>query len=173
MQSINASNYAYNSFDFSMQTSSGDKINLKLFDEKSSDISYKKNSNSTTMMLSLRHSYGYEFHYEGNGIDENDKKEIAKALEKIEPMLEKYLKNISKSEENLPLSKIVNSAFDMKQILPQPTDLDTKNYLNDKLLDSFDKVLQNAKKQNDNLLEETKKLFESLIKQMDRFELYM
>ena len=173
MQSINSSNYNYNSFDFSMQTSSGDKIDLKLFDEKSSELSYKQDDNSTSMMLILRHSYGYEFHYEGNGIDAQDKKEIAKALEKIEPMLEKYLENVEQSKDSISPSNIINSAFDMKQILPKPNDLDTKNYLSDKLLDSFDKVLQNIQEQNDKILEEAKKLFDSLVKQMDRFELYI
>jgi len=173
VQSINSSNYNYNSFDFSMQTSSGDKIDLKLFDEKSSELSYKQDDNSTSMMLSLRHSYGYEFHYEGNGIDAQDKKEIAKALEKIEPMLEKYLENVEQSKDSISPSNIINSAFDMKQILPKPNDLDTKNYLSDKLLDSFDKVLQNIQEQNDKILEEAKKLFDSLVKQMDRFELYI
>ena len=173
MQSINANNYSYNNFDFSMQTSSGDNIELKLYDEKSSEISYKKNGNKTEMMLSLTHSYGYSFHYEGNGIDANDQKEIDKAIKSIKPMLERYMENVKNSEEDFSMAEITNSAFDINQYLPKVDDLNTKNYLSDQTLKTIDKILEKAEHQNQKMLEHAQKLFDSLLKQMDRFELYM
>lgn len=173
MQSIQANTYDYNNFNFSMQTSSGDKIDLKMYDEKSSEISYKQNQNSTSMMLSLSHSYGYSFKYEGNGIDAQDQKEIDKAMETIKPMLEKYMENVKESEEDFSIAEITNKAFDINQYLPKTENLATKNYLSDKTLKTIDKILEKAEHQNEKMLKHAQKLFDSLLKQMDRFELYM
>lgn len=174
MQSLQASAYNYNDFNFNMQTSSGDKIDLKLYDEKSSELSYKKDENSTSMMLSLKHSYGYSFSYEGDGIDANDKKEIAEAMKEIKPMMEKYFDNVNESKDSHPsISEITNSAFEMNKLLPKAEDLNTKNYINDKMLHTMDKILEKAENQNEKILKEAQKLFESLLKQQDRFELYM
>ena len=173
MQSIQAGTYDYNNFNFSMQTSSGDKIDLKMYDEKSSEMSYKKDGNSTEMMLSLTHSYGYSFSYEGDGIDAQDKKEIDQAMETIKPMLEKYMENVEDSEENFSMSEITNRAFDINQYLPKTDNLDTKNYLSDKTLKTIDKILEKAEHQNEKMLKHAQKLFDSLLKQMDRFELYI
>ncbi len=173
MLSINTNNYNYNDFNFSMQTSSGDKIDLKMYDEKSSEVTFKKNGNTSSMMLSLTHSYGYSFHYEGNGIDAQDKKEIDAAMRTIKPMLEQYMENVKESEENFSMSEITNRAFDINQYLPKTENLNTKNYLSDQTLKTIDKLLEKAEHQNEKMLKHAQKLFESLLKQMDRFELYI
>ncbi len=173
MQSINTSEYNYNNFNFSMQTSSGDKINLKMYDEKSSEMSYKKDGNKTEMMLSLTHSYGYSFKYEGNGIDAQDQKEIDEAMKAIKPMLEKYMENVKESEEDFSMAQITNKAFGINQYLPKTDNLNTKNYLSDQTLKTIDKILEKAENQNEKILKHAQKLFDSLLKQMDRFELYI
>ena len=173
MQNIQTNTYSYNDFNFSMNTSSGDRIDLKMYDEKSEEISYKKDQNSTSTMLSLSHSYGYSFKYEGNGIDAQDKKEIDKAMETIKPMLEKYMENVKESEKNFNIADITNKAFDINQYLPRTENLDTKNYLSDKTLKTIDKILEKAENQNEKMLKHAQKLFDLLLKQMDRFELYI
>lgn len=171
MQSINASNYSYNDFNFSMKTSSGDTIDLKMYDERAAEFSHQKNDTTETTTLSLSHSYGYNFRYEGNGIDEQDKKEIAEAMKLIQPMMEDYLKNVAESEPKN--SDIINSAFDINSYLPKPKDNNTKNYLNDETLKTIDKVLEKVENQNEKILKEAQKLFDALLKQSERFELYM
>ena len=173
MQSVQANNYNYNDFGFSMQTSSGDKIDLQLYDEKSSEVSYKKDGKSTEMMLSLAHSYGYKFAYKGDGIDAQDKKEIDQAMKTIKPMLEQYMKNVKESENDFSMSEITNKAFDINQHLPKAKDLNTKNYLSDKTLKNIDKILEKADNQNEKMLKHAQKLFDSLQKHMDSFELYI
>jgi len=173
MQNISTNNYNYNDFNFSMQTSSGDKIDLKLYDEKSSEMSYKENQNSKELMLSLSHSYGYDFAYEGNGIDAQDQKEIDAAMKTIKPMLEKYMENVKESEEDFSIAQITNTAFDINQYLPKAKDLNTKNYLSDQTLKNIDKILEKAENQNEKMLNHAQKLFDSLLKHMDRFELYI
>jgi hypothetical protein len=115
MNSINASSYSYNDFNFSMQTSSGDTINLKMYDEQSTDFSHQNDANASTTTLSLSHAYGYNFKYEGNGIDAQDKQEIAEAMKLIQPMLEDYLKNVADSEPKN--ADIINQAFDINTYL--------------------------------------------------------
>ena len=173
MQSVNTSNYNYNDFNFSMQTSSGDKIDLKLYDEKSSELSFSKYGNSTSLTLSLTHSYGYSFRYEGDGIDAQDKKEIDQAMKTIQPMLDKYMQNVKDGEEDFSMSEITNRAFDINNYLPKTQNQDTKNYLQNQTLKSIDKILEEVQYQNQKVLEHAQKLFESIMKQMDRFELYM
>ena len=174
MQSINTNNYSHNDFSFSMQTSSGDKIDLLLYDEKSSEISMKSDKKSTNMSLSLSHSYGYSFNYVGNGIDENDKKEIKAAMKIIQPMLEKYFSNINKSQNSQSEAEITNKAFDINSYLPKFTNENNNkiNYLNDKTLQTIDKILENTKNQNNKILKHAQKLFDKLIKQSSGFEYY-
>lgn len=171
MNSVSSSNYSYNDFNFSMQTSSGDTINLKMYDERSLEVAHTEDEASSLTTLSLSHAYGYRFEYEGNGIDAADKKEIEKAMKQIQPMLDEYLQSVAKSEKND--KNIINTAFDINTFLPKSTDANTNAYLNDKTLKTIDKVLEKAEHQNEKILKEAQKLFEALLKQRERFELYM
>lgn len=173
MQSIGMSNYSYNNLDFSMQTSSGDTIDLRLYDEKSSEIFYEKNKNTTTTILSLSHSYGYNFNYEGNGIDAKDKIEIAQAMELVKPMMEKYFESVNTNDENPSSSDITNNAYNINSYLPKTEDLNTQNYLNNNTLNTIDEILKKAENQNQKILQEAQKLFEALLNQTNKFELYM
>ena len=73
-QISSANNLNYNSFGFSLQTSSGDTIDLSMYDSRSASISQEQSGNTQSTTLSLSHAYGYSFHFDGNGIDENDQK---------------------------------------------------------------------------------------------------
>lgn len=171
MQSISTSQYSYNDFNFSMKTSSGDTIDLKMYDERLAEFSHQKNDTTETTTLSLSHAYGYSFHYEGNGIDAQDKKEIEEAMKLIQPMMEDYLKNVAENEPKN--SDVINSAFDINRYLPKAKDNNTQNYLNDETLKTIDSALQNVEKHNEKILKEAKKLFDALLKQQNHFEFYM
>lgn len=173
MQSINANNYSYNSLDFSLKTSSGDVIDLSMYDERSTELSQEKSGNTLSTTLSLSHAYGYSFHYEGNGIDANDQKEIDAAMKEIQPMMDEYLKNVQESSITPSHAKTTNTAYDINAKLPKTDDLNTQNYMNDSILKSFDKLLEKADKQNNKLLQEAQKLFDSILKQQKEFELYL
>lgn len=173
MQSINANNYSYNSLDFSLKTSSGDVIDLSMYDERSTEFSQEKSGNTLSTTMSLSHAYGYSFHYEGNGIDANDQKEIDAAMKEIQPMMDEYLKNIEKSGTSATQAKTTNTAYEINAKLPKTDDLNTQNYMNDSILKSLDKMLAKAEKQNEKLLQEAQKLFDSILKQQKGFELYL
>lgn len=173
MQSISASNYSYNSLDFSLQTSSGDTIDLSMYDERSLEVSQEQSGNTSSTSLSLSHAYGYSFQYKGNGIDANDQKEIDAAMKLIQPMMDEYLKNVEESGNSTTQAKTTNTAYDINSKLPTIEDLNTQNYANDSILKSLDKILEKAQKQNEKLLQEAQKLFDSILKQQKGFELYI
>ena len=173
MQSISASNYSYNSLDFSLQTSSGDTIDLSMYDERSLEVSQEQSGNTSSTSLSLSHAYGYSFHYKGDGIDANDQKEIDAAMKLIQPMMDEYLKNVEESGNSTSQAKTTNTAYDINSKLPTIEDLNTQNYANDSILKSLDKILEKAQKQNEQLLKEAQKLFDSILKQQKGFELYI
>ncbi len=168
---MSVSNYAYNDFSVSLQTSSGDTINLQMYDEKAVDFSHSADKTSSTTTFSLSHAYGYSFEYSGDGIDDNDKQEIQAAMKLVQPMLDEYLSNI---EQNAPSSaEITNTAFDINTYLPATKDSNTQSYLNDNLLKTMDESLSTLKQQNEKILQNAQKLFDALLKQRKSFELYM
>ncbi|WP_041957431.1 hypothetical protein [Sulfurospirillum arsenophilum] len=173
MQSISASNYSYNSLDFSLQTSSGDTIDLSMYDERSLEVSQEQSGNTSSTSLSLSHAYGYSFQYKGDGIDANDQKEIDAAMKLIQPMMDEYLKNVEESGNSTTQAKTTNTAYDINSKLPTIEELNTQNYANDSILKSLDKILEKAQKQNEKLLQEAQKLFDSILKQQKGFELYI
>ena len=173
MQSIGTQNYSYNSLDFSLKTSSGDVIDLSMYDERSTEFSQEKSGNTLSTTMSLSHAYGYSFHYEGNGIDANDQKEIDAAMKEIQPMMDEYLKNVEKSGTSATQATTTNTAYDINAKIPKTDDLNTQNYINDSILKSFDKLLEKAGKENEKLLQEAQKLFDSILKQQKGFELYL
>jgi len=116
MATIGASSASNNAFGFSLQTSSGDVINLSMYDTRTTDISQETNGNTRTTTLSLSHAYGYNFQYQGDGIDANDQKEIDEAMKAIQPMMDKYLQSVKESATNQ--AQITNSAFDISSKLP-------------------------------------------------------
>jgi len=161
---------AYNSLDFTIKTRSGDTLSLNMYDNKSMHYSASKEGNVQTRELTLSHAYGYKFSYEGNGIDAQDQKEIAQALEALQPRIQEYLKNVEQSGIPTPRD-ILNSAFDFRQELPTPKDANHKNAIAQGLLETFDKTLGSMGAQQ-KALETAQTLFEKMLDQLESFSLY-
>ena len=155
-------------FNFSMQTSSGDKISLSSHATKESSLSQMKDDALTTTAISLRESYGYSFSYEGNGIDAQDKKEIDAALKRIKPLLD-FMNpdaNFQKTNKN-----ITNKAMDINALLPKSEDSNMTNYMKDSLVTMMDEMMK-AFKANDETLALAKNVFDQLDQQMKGLNLY-
>jgi len=167
MFSISQNSYQMQGFDFSMQTSSGDKIDLSMYSSKKSDISLQKDKNILQMSLSLKEEFGYSFSYSGNGIDEQDKKEIQEALKKIEP----FLGIFGGDKTDLPQSQKTNLAFDMNNLLPKPKDENHKNFIKDSVIDKMDEMLK-AFDAIDEMTKLAKDVFDELSKQMEQLSIY-
>ena len=81
MLTTNIYNHQHSSaFNFQMRTSSGDEINLKGYKESQLEIQRSEDENFQSTSISLRESYKYSFSYVGDGISEQDQKEIDEAV---------------------------------------------------------------------------------------------
>jgi len=155
-------------FDFNMRTSSGDKIHLDAYKESQLELSHTKESNLETTSLSLRESYGYSFSYSGNGLDEQDKKEIDQALKKISPLLS----FLNPKEAFNPTDKnISDKAMDINALLPKTEETNMTNYMKDTLVTMMDDMMK-AFDANDKILTLAKEVFDALDKQMEGLRLY-
>ena len=90
-------NSSLNSFDFKFKTSSGDEINLSVYNNKSLEYKKQNGKNTQTSELTLSHKYGYKFEFKSNGLSQQDKLEIAKTLESITPKIDEFIKQADKN----------------------------------------------------------------------------
>ena len=154
------------SFNFSFTTSDGDKIDLKMFDSIESGSSYKKGRGFESEEFTLKHMYGYEFHYEGNGLSEQDKKEIKEAFKKIRPLFEKFIKQKEANEKVM-----ANTAQMIKSFLPELKNENHANAIKSEGVKTFDDVLKQIKA----TLEEVRKakeFFDRLFDNSKKLELF-
>lgn len=171
MTNINTNQMAYNGLDFSFQTSSGDNISLSMYDRKELSTNSTNVGNMSMQEFSLTHAYGYEYHYEGNGIDENDQKEIAKALEALQPKIDEFLENVENSGIPSP-REILNSSKDLRDELPEIKDNEQKMAIQNQVLKLFDDSVQKYFP-NEDILKSAKALFDKLNEQLESFSLYV
>jgi hypothetical protein len=160
--------YGLNSanFDFSFVTSDGDKIDFKMYDSVEVSSSYKKGNGYISRELTLKHEYGYEFHYEGNGLSKEDIKEIKEAFKKIKPLFEKFIKQKDANEK-----VVTNTAQMLKSMLPKIKNENHSNALKQEGVNTFDDILKQIKASLEEL-KKAKELFDKMFdnsKQLDFF----
>ncbi|MGE4398880.1 MAG: hypothetical protein AB7D29_05080 [Campylobacterales bacterium] len=142
---------------FSFQTSSGDKIDLQLYSQK--QLGYEQNKDGESLMFASKE--GYKFRFETNGLSEQDKAEIADAMKKIEPMINKFIDDSgSNSFLKEPLDMV---AANINATLPKPKDDNAKNALSASTVGLFDNLLKKAEKPKD-LFEDMQKLLDKILK---------
>ena len=135
-------NSSLNSFDFKFKTSSGDEINLSVYNNKSLEYKKQSDKNTQTSELTLSHKYGYKFEFKSNGLSQQDKLEIAKALEDITPKIDELINNKNQ-----------------------------KNAIGSSVLDLFDNLLK-QNKADEKTLQSSKNLFDDILKQLQSFSIY-
>jgi hypothetical protein len=155
---LSVNRYALNSssFEFKFTTSDGDKIDLKLSDTVEASSSFKKGDGEILEEFTLKHKFGYEFSYEGNGLSSEDIKEIKEAFKKMQPLLEKFLKE--KKENDKVMSNVSNY---LKGMLPKIKNDNHLNAMKSEGVKTFDDVLKKIKAGLDEL-NKAKELFDKL-----------
>jgi len=141
----------------SFQTSSGDKIDLQLYSKQ--ELGYEKNDSGES--ISFAQKEGYKFHFETNGLSEQDKSEIADAMKKIEPAVKKFMEDNSSSSFMKEPLDIITSNISAK--LPKPKDENAKNALSASTVGLFDNLLKKADKPED-IFGDMKKLLDKILK---------
>ena len=160
------SSYALNSYyahnlDISMKTSSGDLISLNFANEKSASLSSSQDEDSKKSSLSFASLQSFHFSIESNGIDAQDKKEIAAFMKKAEPYINKFLDELAQDAPKSPVTQLANKIADIFK----SGNIDTNehsNLLKSNIVKSFDNAFQALK-----LPQETPEIsMEDLIKQI-------
>lgn len=161
---------SYNNFSFNFKTNSGDQINLFMYDNKSIKYNSEENDTAKTKELTLSHQYGYKFEYKTNGLSEQDRNEISKAMEILKPKISEFMKKV---KENEPFSNqdMTNLAASLKNSLPEIKNENQKNALSNKILNNFDELIK-KNKPDLNFLSTTNKLFKEILKQLDGLNIY-
>ena len=85
--------------------------------------------------------------------------------------MEKFIKNVKDGEEPT-FAKITNLANSLKKQLPEIKDENHKNFISNNTLNLFDRLME-KQKADQKILENSKKLFDGLIEQLDSFKFYV
>ena len=176
-----ANNYYSHDLNIAMRTSSGDVIKMDFSNQNSSSLSYEKTNASESLSASFSSMQSFKFSIDSNGIDAQDKKEIAAFMKKAQPLIDKFLQEFSKDAPNTPVTKLAKqivTAFDSQIHDNKNKD----NYIKTNIVKAFDKALQKFKspehlrtlKSVEDIFKETQKLLEKVLKEFDNFnkELY-
>ncbi len=158
------SSYSMSALDLSIRTSSGDEISLGLYSKES--LSYE--SDFSSKELTLTKERGIRLHYEGNGLDERDKKEIAEALKQVQDILDQFLspKEMQKSEE-----EVSRKILDVISPLKEPENEEKNSYLKNSLTDLFNEIFKNEQNGED-ILKTLDNVFKSVLDEFDPFSFY-
>ncbi len=160
-----------NSFSFDFTTSSGDRIELSMYDNRSFSYEHSRSGGRESVSMSLKHEFGYSFSYRGDGIDARDQKEIEEAMKAIEPIFETFAKNVKKSGESAGARELANISQAMRDMMPKPKSEDGLALLKNSTVDTMDSVLSLFER-DENLLESAKNLFERLFERLEGLQIY-
>ena len=159
---------AYRAHDLNimMKTSSGDVINLDLSNEKSLEYAQKNEKGKKEEFMKFSSMQRFSFSMQtSNGIDEQDKKEIAAFMKIAKPYIDNFLKELKEDAPKSPINKIARQIADIFAPMKeknQQTQVLTKN----SIVKLFDDALEQNKeitKSFDELFKQTQKLLEKTL----------
>ena len=130
--------------DFKITTKSGDVISLNMNKRESESQTVEHTDGETTMTSTKEYGFGYAFHYEGNGIDENDQKEIEEALKKVQPLMQKFVENISETSEKgekTPSSLLDIMSGLISEVFEPTSDMNMQNYQKNGLAETMNNTM--------------------------------
>ena len=163
---------AYRAHDLNimMKTSSGDIINLDFSNEKSLQYAKKQNGNGSEEMMKFSSMQSFSFSMKTNGIDEQDKKEIAAFMKIAQPYIDKFLKEIKEDAPKSPVNKIAQQIADVFSPM-KAKDEDTKAVTKNSIVKMFDDAIEQNKeitKSFNELFKQTQKLLEKTLHAFDK-----
>ncbi len=159
--------YRSHTLDIQMRTSSGDVINLGFENTQELALSAQKDGKNENASFSFSSLQKYQFEMQtSNGIDEQDKKEIAAFMEIAKPYIENFMQEVSDQEQKTPLNQI----SDLLEKTMQPIKdmaYDTKQQGKTDLVKLFDDTLKMFE-QSEKLINESQKFLDKLLGNFDK-----
>lgn len=159
--------FARKDLSLEIKTSSGDTIDLSMYQEAGASSSEATDGSSYIKTTQMSLSQGYKFHYEGNGISEQDQKEIAEAMKKLKPMIDKFMGKSSGDEDSKKKSQPEDmlASFSANSI-PQTNDNNVKNMQKSEMAKMFDDTMKKFKP-SEQLFNDSKRLLDKIFGLMD------
>ncbi len=158
---------AYRSHELSIQmkTSSGDTLSLDFENTQALSMRQQEKDGSKASSFSFSSMQAFSFRFESNGISEQDRAEIEAFMEKAQPYIDRFMKELEEQNPTSPINKIASSVTQMIGDLKNRDD-NTKNFAKNKTVELFDK---GAEKVNltEKMIEEAQKLLQKVL---DGFE---
>lgn len=158
---------AYRSHELSidMRTSSGDKLSLNFENTQELSLSSKQDEVSKEANFSFSSMQAFSFSVESNGITEQDQKEIDAFMEKAQPYIDKFMKELEEQNQHSPINKIASDIVRNLGNLKESSE-NVKNSAKKDIVDVFDKALENTKSTQE-IFDEAHKLLQKIINGFD------
>ena len=156
--------YRQQELSLEIHTSSGDTIELGI--NKETSMSYKNGPDGEELSMSSLQEM--KFSYEGNGIDEQDQKEIDALMALAQPMIDQFMKSLETGESSIPLNQ---SAREISNVfLPlkseEQTNPDKIATAKNSIIDSADNILKTLE-QNEIYTKQAQALLEQIFANFD------
>lgn len=162
--------YSQHTLSIDIKTSSGDIIELDFNNEKSLD--YRSNDKEKSFAFSSTESFS--FHYEGNGIDAQDKKEIDAFLKLAQPNIDNFVAGLNEGSSLMePINKLTQNITSIFQPIKDKADENLLNFTKHGLVDAVDKALKQEFKpieQTEKIISHAQRFLEQMLKQLDKAE---
>jgi len=158
--------YRSHDLNIAMKTSSGDVIKMDFSNEQSTSLNYKSDGNATTRSMRFSSMQSFQFSIKSNGIDEQDKKEIAAFMQKAQPFIDKFLKELEEDAPKSPVTKIAKKIAGIFQPNEQRSDVQNK-HIKTNIVKMFDNSLEKIAQPQD-IFKEAQKLLEKTLKEFDK-----
>jgi len=162
--------YSQHSLSIDIKTSSGDSIELDFNNEKS--LQYSSNGKQQSFSFSSLESFS--FHYEGNGIDAQDKKEIEAFLKMAQPNIDNFVAGLNDgSSLTQPINQLTQNISQMFKPVKSSGDENLLNFTKQGLVNAMDKALKKEVEpfeQTEKILSHAQRFLEQMLKQLEKTE---
>ena len=162
--------YSQHSLSIDIKTSSGDIIELDFNNEKSLD--YSSNKEGQSFSFSSLESFSY--HYEGDGIDAQDRKEIDAFLKIAQPNIDNFMAGLNEgSSLSEPINKLTKNITALFAPIKEKGDDNLLNFVKHGLTNGVDNALSkeiDPIKQTQEILSHAQRFLEQMMKHLDKAE---
>lgn len=168
--------YRSHDLNIAMRTSSGDVIKMDFSNKQSSSMKTTSNENGSATSMSFSSMQSFEFSVESNGISEQDQKEIDKFMERAQPYIDDFLKELNEDAPSSPVTKLAQDVASLFDPGRERSD-DAKNGVKANIVKMFDNAVASAKPPETmtteemikKILEDTQNLLEKTLKEFDEY----
>ena len=159
---------AYRSHELSidMRTSSGDKLSLNFENTQELSLSSQQNNQSKSTAFSFSSLQAFSFKLDSNGISEQDQKEIDAFMEKAQPYIDKFMKELKEQDQTSPINKVASEVTKLIGNLKN-SDENVKESAKKGVVDLFDNSVQTIKS-HEKMINEAQKLLQKIIDGFDK-----